>query len=255
MVRPGSMTNSDLVPEVHVNKNGVPVTKHVRPAKTTTRRSFPALSITGGPDNEAWSPLGYFLGQRLKLSGLTNPERAKMRKTLHPDTLQRCAMLGSDRTDMLLRTVNSCIRDKSMVTLNNVAVFGDMCDDEHATDFDHYIAGLNRYVEWDNHKPVDYSTASDDERAAAHALLEVTYALEGNPGYLYVNENLHASVPHTRIISPLLAKLVMQRPKDAQRIIALLKERDLMVDIPEDIDDLEEILDNGYNGALRDGAL
>jgi hypothetical protein len=164
-------------------------------------------------------------------------------------------MLGTDRTDMLLRAVNSCIRDKSMATLNNIAVFGDMCDDERAGDFDYYIAGLNSYAEWDSHKVVDYSKASEDERAAARALLEATFGLEGNPGYLYVSDNMHASVPHTRIISPLLAKLVMDRPEDAERIVSLLKERHLMVDVPEDIIDLEEILDSGYDGALREGVL
>lgn len=263
------MTNrrQNLIPMQIVDKNGRRTTVHRRDETTRPSNAFglPAVSLSKPSPTaqykaglERLSNSGTMIGQRLLLliqkTKLNRDIKIRMLDELHEDTLSildKSSLRDEYNFQNLL--LDSCMRYKSLLSLNNAAVIADVadeCDDLHRKVFHTYVDGLQMYR---NIKDpyIDWSLASDDEKEVPKALVRAAIGL--NKPYSQVNMWVNSKPRH--ITSNLLADLIEKRPQDVQRIIALVNDREPELETEQDIANLEGLLELEAENPLTSGLL
>lgn len=244
------MGMSNLTPEVRVNKNGVPVTKHVRPwtASGTSWASIPAPSasdfVLSNTRPRVDEVLDVLLSDDSRFP--SSSDKQKVRDMLLPGTraaLDASKIPLSDITSAL----RSCIHRKDFTLMNNMSVLWELIPNL-PVDFEKYCAGIQKYPHI--MRDVDLSK-SDEMVAVSAALIHVTAEVISKYRKGYHGDGIAA----VGLNSQLLSGLVAERPYDAGKIIELLNERKLPVDSKEDINHIREMLEASSAAAIAEGVL
>jgi hypothetical protein len=241
---------SNLIPEVHVNKNGVPVVKHVRPWTTAGAgwASIPAPSASDFVLSNTRARVDDILDVLMRDDSRfpSGSEKQKVRDMLLPGTQ---AALDASKVPVqdITTALRSCLYAKDFSLLNNMAVLCDLIPNRPA-DFEKYCAGIQKYPHI--MRDVDLSE-SDEMLDISTALVRVASEVSGKYRKGYHSDGSVA----TALNSKQLSALVAERPSDAGRIIDLLNERELPVDSEEDIDHIREMLDASPTAAIAEGVL
>lgn len=207
---------------------------------------------------EALSASQTIVGHRLRImmqdTKVQKKVKAAMLSELHEDTLVLIGQstLGDD-AKVQRELLESCLRQRSLVPLNNAAMVADVaaeCDDLHRSVFTSYVDGLQMYR---LHKDplIDWSSKDTNEREVPKALVRAAIGLK--KPYSQVNAWVDGKPRH--INSEGLTELIMKRPQDVQRIVELVNARDLPVDSEQDIASLEGLLDQDTENPLISGLL
>lgn len=250
----------NLIPEVRVNKNGVPVTKHVKPAND-------GGGITSVPSPQAKSAnYGYDLRVQIqdhvyeahesgtsgyaKLRSLT--ETMPWRNMLSDTTLEAYLEAIHSRpddgfADLLLGVFNDWIRDGEACYYLEIAKLDPMQNLAGCSEADRngrgdrafrragsIYRGLEYYGGFRYECPFNILDRSDPAVKATLGLIRVTHRLcnegdgvgidsffEKNPDSPYGQDHL------VRLEPPAFAELVATRPDDADRIADIVLSRDI----------------------------
>lgn len=249
---------SHLIPEVRVNKNGVPVTKHIKPANAGA-----GIASVPAPQVKA-ADYGYDLRMRIEghvyqafesgisgYSGLRSlTEIMPWRNRLSDATLEAYLEAIDSRpedgfADLLLGVFNEWVRD------------GEACYRLEITKLDpsHNFAGASESNKWGRgdsafrrsgsiyrgleyyggfpyEQPFDIMNQSDPAVKATHGLIRVTHRLcnEGDgiglDSFFERNRDSAYGQDHIVRLDPSsLASLVVTRPEDADRIADIILSR------------------------------
>lgn len=258
---------SNLVPEVRVNKNGVPVTKHVKSESTSVRSKnslpSPYMAPTYTPKEALLmnrrSEVAYGLRVEMgkKQYRLGEKARAKMFETLHDDTLDVVESFFA-KNDVAQFSINvlmvRCMAQRNFADLNNVMTVADLIksgDENSYRDFDSLVAGFQMNRSEDS-PLTDWSHQDKSEWIKPQALYKAATELEFK---LYVRQFSGAGGMTKFLKSPNLTNLILERPHDVDRIIALLNERHLKAHTDEQIGVLTGLLDQNPETAIAEGVL
>jgi hypothetical protein len=261
---------SNLIPEVRVNKNGVPVTKHVRPANAGGKgKSVPAPKVkTKSYSYELRSQIRdhVYAAHEHGLSGFTElgsiAEIMPWRNSLSDATLEA-----------YLETIHARPDDAFDDML--LGVFKDQITDDEAcyyleiakTDHTQYLSGLSADEKWGcgagayrraasvyrglesyegsvYQRPVNILDQSDPVVEATKGLFRVTHRLctgegTGLDSFFRRNADSPYGQDHVMRLAPRsLPELVVARPEDADRIADIILARDVT-----DTDTIVAVLD------------
>lgn len=258
---------SNLLPEVRVNKNGVPVVKHVRSEVTTTaprKGALPAPSLPTYTAKESLlmsrrSEIAYGLRVELakKKYRLSDKARVRMFETLHDDTLDVLDSLAFN-SDAATHSINMlmgrCLGNRNFADLNNVMTVADLINSDGESayrNFDALVGGfqMNRP---EGAPLIDWSHQDKSEWAKPQALYKAANDLEFK---LYVRHFSDDGGMTKFLKSPNLTALILERPHDVDRIISLLNERKLKAHTDEQVADLQGLLDQKPESAISEGVL
>lgn len=260
-------SNPNLVPTVVTDKNGRRTTVHrkatsVPPSGTA---SIPPASLPKTSIEEQYvaglnslTSSGTMIGHRLYLimqrAKINKKTKIEMMEGLHEDTLTILNQSDlSDASGVQNELIDSCLRKRALIPLNNAAVVADVlqeCDESHRGVFHTYVDGLQMYRA-SSDPLIDWSTRDAAEHEVPKALIRAAIGLK--KPYSRVNAWVDDKPRH--VMSEELVELIMKRPQDVQRIVALVNQRDLPVDTEQDIANLEGLLDQDTENPLISGLL
>jgi hypothetical protein len=240
-----------LVPEVRVNKNGIPVTKHVSPDRnqSTTLQTIPAPSVA--PDEDL-SHIQWIINGALRTSGKHKRECDLMRTFLHPDTLlylQERMAESQVIYNVTSTLIHRSLDDGTFVHLNNLMVVLDGMpahDQSHSFSLHEHIIGLQARQRGTKK---DWSKKGRSEWEKPQAIIKAIQLLDQH----YLDHTFAGAGKFIR--SRDLNELILERPRDAERIASLVSERQLPVDTEDEIASLVELLDQPAARALSRGLL
>lgn len=259
---------SHLVPTPVVNKNGTLTTVHKKPSSTPPSAAvIPPASLskrTASPQKlsglEALAASSSRTAHDIHWMFTHNKKKVGKRvqdamvAEIHEDTFAILDKQGArSNAGVISQVFHSSVRNKSFVNLNNLAVVSEVmndCDEQHFMVFSTYIDGLQMYRQHSD--PLsDWSSKSAAEQEIPKALIRAAMGLK--KPYSQTNPWVEGNPRH--IVSEELTDLIMKRPQDVQRIIALVNERDLPVDTEQGIATLEGLLDQETENPLISGLL
>lgn len=247
------VTMNDLVPEKRVDKNGVLNTKLVRPVTMHQPLStlFPSPTLRRQDFVIADGTVPTMDIVELQVTRLPeNVTEDEIRSTLATLSQQTPVMLDALRMDakVINRAVMTSLRRGNFALVNNMAVLGAAVSKPALKYLDHYCAGIHQCGAFA--PDLDLSKSGEQEIESAVALVRATEELSKGYGIMYAT---HEDTIQT-LSSTQLALLITQRPKDTDRIIAILRERDLPVETEDDMKHIIQLLETPVH-ALTDGAL
>lgn len=240
-----------LVPEVRVNKNGVPVTKHVNPDRNTptTLQTIPAPSVA--PDEDL-SHIQWLINGALRTSRKHKRECDLMRTFLHPDTLRYLQERMAESQviyNVTSTLIHRSLDDGTFVHLNNLMVVLDGMpahDQTYSLSLHEHVIGLQARQ---HGIKKDWSKKGRSEWEKPQAIVKAIQLLDQS----YLD---HSFVGAGRFIrSRELEGLILKRPRDAERIASLVSERQLPVGTEDEIASLVELLDQPSARAVSRGLL
>lgn len=260
------MTNrNDLVATPVTDKNGVVTTRWKRPVSPSTgTASLPAPPVPSDPiertskddgstDNP---PFDIETGLFALLEKEKSPERIRemFRTELHPDTLGILDQHYADNYLPILEFVQRCIKEESVASLNNAALFvhlREACWDGRPEDrdrmFEQFIFGL----QWHHGvNELDFGTVENGKQIG-EALLKAAIGLGRPYAQFYTNRGAGSYY----LPSPHLVKLISERPQDIDAIVDLLDSRRLSVLFEENVEAIKELLDGTGAKSLGSGVL
>lgn len=262
--------NPNLVPTRVTDKSGRTTTVYRRAASSTPEMTTipPVAAPQGTAVKKRMSSAGMELldasptlvGRRLYLllkhdrNRLSKKTKEEMISGLHEDTLKvldRTAL--NEQVEVLGNLFSLCIREKSFASLNNTAVVAELmdeCDEVRLRVFDTYVAGLQMY-RTQSDPYFDWSSSSSEEQEVPKALIRAAMGLSRT----YSKPNVWVDGKPRHLLSEELTNMVMRRPKDVHLVVAILNDRELPVETPNDIAALEGLLDQNTENALLNGLL
>jgi hypothetical protein len=229
---------SNLMPEVHVNKNGVPVKKYVRadPKSGSGAASKLPMPSAGFGNTRTTTPrLGIELS-RTTAAGFSihdlDPAAAKeIESLLEYDAEQRTRLY---HTVSAVRHAIDTLEGESRVTfLHNVAAFGSVMQGDNNTSFTSYINGLSAYPDSVLYPDIDYILDAPEEMLErAQCLIEFTLKAQRSSGDRLVYDSFietwatsdpsGESTIFTKLHDSKLAAYVMDHPEQSDRILELM---------------------------------
>jgi hypothetical protein len=259
---------SNLVPEVRVNKNGVPVVKHVKPDPDSARRMggipAPQATVTHPSKRDLLmnheSGVAYEIRKALNgnISRLGEKGTAEMLETLHEETIDVLESIYS-KSDLAQYSVNvlmlRCLAQRDFADLNNVMTVADLIKNGSEVGYGCFgavVGGLqmNRPA---GSPLIDWSLRDKSEWIKPQAL----YKAATDPDFsLYVRQYGDSAGVTRFLKSPSLHNFILERPQDVDRIISILNERQIESRTDEDrTNTLRELLDQKLEGAIAEGVL
>lgn len=229
------MSNGHLIPTPRVNKNGVVVTKHVKPQPVSSvSGTIPAPASPVLP----LSPDMVTLPPNVKgLADLWNSHRISHSKITLDDFDPRAVEMINgliQEADALGRKIGlnhaiaqsfDLMRDHEVTNgFHNVAVFGGCVLKHVNTDVTPFIVGLQELTA---PRDIDYLLeATDEERLKALALVEFTARAEdslGKPVIYYSDEDPEEIMEYTHLRDPELTKFIMDHPESSDDVFEILR--------------------------------
>jgi hypothetical protein len=257
-----------LVPEVRVNKNGVPVVKHVKTdiGSVQRRGSLPAphVSVTRPSKRDLLmnheSGMAYEIRKALNgnISRLGEKGTAEMLETLHEETIDVMESIWS-KSDLAQYSVNvlmqRCLSQRNFADLNNVMTVASLIKNGSEVGYGCFgavVGGLqmNRPA---GSPLIDWSLRDKSEWIKPQAL----YKAATDPDFsLYVRQYGDSAGVTRFLKSPSLHNFILERPQDVDRIISILNERQIESRTDEErTNTLRELLDQKLEGAIAEGVL
>jgi hypothetical protein len=241
-----------LMPEVRVNKNGVPVIKHVNPDKTSAAMSQTTIPAPSVAPDEDLSHIQWLITSALRSSNKHKRECDLMRTFLHPDTLRvlQARMAESQFIYNVTSTlIHRSLEDGTFVHLNNLMVVLDGIpanEQPRSSSLQDHVTGLQAR---ERGTKKDWSKKDKSEWEKPQAIVKAIQLLD----QIYLD---HRFVGSGRFIrSQELERLILERPRDAERIAAVISERKLPVDTEDEIALLIGLLDQPTASAISRGLL
>lgn len=260
---------SNLVPELRVNKNGVPVTKHVLADKTSRQSSsrVPPPSVNAHPSPDLLARLDEEGGEVAKLLAfhLRMPKYRLSKKglqellgTLHEDTLESVESLirSSDSPwHMFDNMIAHCIKEREFATLNNIAVLDSevrgMSDQKYRS-LDMHVIGLQAHQE----STADWSSLGAEEKEGMRAVFRASLLLDFNYlRHVEIGKTIKTAYPSTCIKSEALHGLIYEHPESVDSIISILNERKLSIRNEQDTKTLMGLVSQNVEPSLSSGLL
>ena len=259
---------SHLVPTPVVNKNGTLTIVHKKPSsappsaavippaslpqRTASAAKLSGLQALAAASSRTAHDIHWMFTHNKKKVGKRVQDA--MVAEIHQDTFAVLDMQGPrPHAGVVSQVFHSSVMSKSFIPLNNLAVVSEVmheCDEQHFMVFSTYVAGLQMYRQHSD-PLTDWSSKSAAEQEIPKALIRAAMGLK--KPYAQTNAWVEGNPRH--IVSEELTELVMKRPQDVQRIIALVNERDLPVDTEQGIGTLEGLLDQETENPLISGLL
>lgn len=259
---------SNLVPEVRLNKNGVPVTKHVKPDTGSAQRivTIPVPQVTvQKPSKGALlmnhrSQVAFDIRQALSngMSRLGEKGTNEMLETLHEETLDVLDSIWreSDLAQYSIKLLmQRCQKQSNFADLNNVMTVADLIKDSTEADYQTFgaIVGGLQMNRPEGSPLIDWSHQDKSEWDKPQALYKAATDLDFR---LYLRQYGDASGVTKFVKSPSLHNFILERPQDIDRIIAILNERQLEAHTDEErTNTLRGLLDQKVEGEIAEGVL
>lgn len=251
---------STLIPEVRINKNGVPVTKHVKPSNSggvgTSMPPPQAKTANYGYDLRMQIHDHVFEAHESELNGYPQMRRSiaeimPWRNMLSDTTLEAYMKAITSRpedgyADLLLGVFNGWIRDSEacyyleITKLDPTQNLAGCSEDDKWGRGDKAFRrsgsiyrGLGYYSGFHYERPADILNQSDPAVKATQGLIRVAHRLanegEGTGLNSFFEDNKESPYGQDhimRLAPPSLAELVAARPDDADRITDIVLARD-----------------------------
>lgn len=236
---------SNLMPEVHVNKNGVPVKKYVRvdpKSGSGATGNLPMPSMGSAVPRVAAPLLGMEIANASAAEGFTLDDLdseavGEIESLLKGDEDQRPKLYGT--LSAVKHALNTLNGEARVVFLHNVAAFGAVLQGKANNSFVSYINGLSAYPDTVLYPDMDYLLDAPEKtmERAQHLLDFTTKAYERSKDRLVYDafiETWATSTPgesdlYTNLRDPKLAMYVMDHPEQSEQIMELLHGKE---DIP-----------------------
>lgn len=256
---------SNLIPTPVTDKNGVMTTRWKRPVSPSAgTESLPAPPLPMQPsdigrgdivtDEDTPYTIAVLLSDMLYKENATQRVVKMFRTQLHQETLDILDQHYRENYTPILQFAQRCIREESVASLNNAALFihmRDECWDGAAEDrermFEKYIFGL-QWHHSSNH--LDFRTV-ENGKSIGEALLKTA----SNLGRPYAEFSIRAGTSIYYLPSRHLVQLITERYKDVDAIVNLLDARRLPVRSEEDANVVKEMLDSSSASSLGSGVL
>lgn len=203
-----------LVSEVRVNKNSVPVTKHVNTDKNPAGSQQATLPAPSVAPNEDLSHIQWLIKGALRTSRKHKRECDLMRAFLHPDPL--LYLQGRMADSQVIYNVTSTLihrslDDGSFVHLNNLMVVLDgMTDSESNFSISQHVIGLQARG---SGTKKDWSKKNRSEWERPQAIVKAAQLLD-QP---YLDHTFAGAGKFIR--SRELEELILNRPSDTERLL------------------------------------
>lgn len=257
------MTSSDLTPTPIVDKNGRQTTVHKRHNAVSTSTALAALKPPAASSAyhidrlSMYAPVEYMLKEELILKDrrLSNEQIGEMLDDLHPDTLLKLETIKNDFEGgyfVVQQAIHESAVGASVAPMNNLALFYDgVPEHEHERRrYMAYVNGLGNSPGFDDDE--DFSKSPESVQRAMKAVFKVTLGVTREH---YRTSNIGGSM-WTYLSSNALVSLIMDRPDDAERIIAILADRPKMPCFtPDEVNHLRQMLDQNVSSPLTEGIL
>lgn len=256
---------NELIATPVTDKNGVMTTRWKRPVGASAgTESIPAPPVPTRPidlargdivtDEDTPFTIAALLSDMLYTESATQRVVEMFRTQLHQETLDILDQHYGENYLPILQFAQRCIREESVASLNNAALFihmRDECWDGAAEDrermFEKYIFGLQWHHSV-NH--LDFRTLENGEHIG-EALLKTA----SNLGRPYAEFSVNGAYSIYYLPSRHLVQLITERYKDVDAIVNLLDSRRLPVRSEEDVEAVKEILGGTSASSLGSGVL
>lgn len=257
--------SSNLIPTPVTDKNGVMTTRWKRPVSPSAGTgTLPAPPVPMQPseigrgdivtDEDTPFTFAALFSDMLYMESAKQVVVEKFRNQLRPETLDVFDQNYGDNYTPILRFAQRCIREESVASLNNAALFlhmRDECWDGASEDrermFEKFIFGLQWHH---NGNHLDFTTVENGQQVG-EALLKTASGLSRPYVQFYINGA--ASLYY--LPSRHLVQLITERYKEVDAIVGLLESRKLPVATNEDAEAIKEILDGATAPSLGSGVL
>lgn len=251
--------SSNLIPTPRVNKNGVVVTKHMKPqAAPSPMGNIPPPEILLSPDmitlpSNVQGVEDLWKTHRISRSTFTLDDFDPRAVAAVNDLIQQSRDLG--RTIGLNHAIGQSfdlmMSDEIPTGFNNVAFFGGCVLKHVNSDVTPFIVALH---EMNAPREVDYLLdATDEERFKAQALIEFTVRAEdaiGKPVIYYSDEDPEEILEFTHLRDQELTWFIMENPEASDDVLDIL----IAEGGPVPVDVIKERLQHSEK-TLREGVL
>lgn len=255
---------NNLVTEIRIDKNGVPVTRHVKPQAAATSKALPQPTLQPAPSQSPYPERGehtlLLLGQCLQFladESLSADDFSAVLKGYSDDTIRLLNKhVGDSHTQTYFAELAAVIgRKLPEKVVREYAMFSPtVADCEDLNETISYVSGLRHYAPL---RDIDDLTLADEEtKAVSRSLLRIAFHLhcmndygEDHPAAIYAPDPTGQDRDCPVIKSPSLVSLIAANPSRSSDIAEHIEEHGFKT-----VKAVREMLE-GTHHATREGWL